>query len=494
MSEHANPANPDSNTLISAVRTAVIWRSGTQIVAQLIAWASTFLVIRILAPEDYGLFAMTGVVLALLNLANGWGLASALIQKTEVTLADRRQTFGLLIAVNAVLALGQCLLAPLAAAYFRDPRLTELLRVQALLYATTPFIALQYAMLARTMDYRIQGWVNIGAATLSALAALAGALAGWGVWTLVFAPMVLFGARAIGFTLAARSLVWPSFDFRGAGALATFGGTMALTQLFQFLLSQADIFIAGRAFDAHTLGLYTTGLFLAQIFLNKVVPPLNEVAFSAFARIQHDAALAARAFTGATRLVMLAALPFFFGLAATAEPVVAVALGPKWMEAVPIVRLLALAMPFMTLQALFVPATDARGQPRIAARNAMNGALLLPLCYLVGVRWGIEGLAASWLVAMPLWCAISAARSLPVIGITVRDLLAAIGPLALSAIVMALAVSAVDMRMTAVEDLPRLGVLVATGAAAYLAMLLIVAREPLVQLLRLARHRDAVAA
>ena len=52
------------------VRSAVIWRSGTQIFSQLVAWASTFLVIRILSPSDYGLFAMTSVVLVLLSLLN----------------------------------------------------------------------------------------------------------------------------------------------------------------------------------------------------------------------------------------------------------------------------------------------------------------------------------------------------------------------------------------------------------------------------------------
>ena len=59
------------------VKGAVIWRSGSQIAGQLIAWAATFLVLRMLDPSDYGLVAMTGVVLAFLDLFNGWGFASA---------------------------------------------------------------------------------------------------------------------------------------------------------------------------------------------------------------------------------------------------------------------------------------------------------------------------------------------------------------------------------------------------------------------------------
>jgi O-antigen/teichoic acid export membrane protein len=361
--------------------------------------------------------------------------------------------------------------------------------VQSLLYLTTPFIALPYALLARRMDYRLQGFVNITAALLAALTALGGALAGWGVWTLVFAPMVLFATRAIGFTLGARSLVWPSFDFRGGRALAGFGGAMALTQFFQFLLSQADIFIAGRAFDAHTLGIYTTALFLAQIFLNKIVPPLNEVSFSAFSRIQHDSALASIAFVRATRMVMLLALPFFLGLAATAEPLVHIVLGPKWLETAPVVRLVALAMPFMTLQALMVPATDARGHPEIAARNAMIGALLLPLAYLAGVNWGIEGLAIAWIVAMPVYFLISARRSLPVLEVRGSDFARALAPVVAAAVLMALGVVLLDRSLPAMPDLPRLAALVLTGGALYLALLLLIARASLAELIAVIRNR-----
>ena len=493
MEAPANPPNPDSSGLFSQVRNAVIWRSGSQIVAQMVMWASTFLVIRILEPEDYGLFAMTGVVLAFLNLMNGWGLASAIVQKAEVSPRDIRQMFGMLIAVNLVLAGAQLLIAPIAAAYFREPRVETLLQVQSLLYLTTPFIALPYALLARRMDYRLQGFVNITAALLAALTALGGALAGWGVWTLVFAPMVLFASRAIGFTLGARSLVWPSFDFRGGRALAGFGGAMALTQLFQFLLSQADIFIAGRAFDAHTLGIYTTALFLAQIFLNKIVPPLNEVSFSAFSRIQHDSALASIAFVRATRMVMLLALPFFLGLAATAEPLVHIVLGPKWLEAAPVVRLIALAMPFMTLQALMVPATDARGHPEIAARNAMIGALLLPIAYLAGVNWGVEGLATAWIVAMPVYFLISARRSLPVLEVRAGDFARALAPVAAAAVLMALGVALLDRMLPPMPDLPRLAALVLVGGALYLTLLLLIARASLAELVAVVRNRAPVA-
>jgi len=485
--------NHPPESLREQVRSAILWRSGTQILGQMIAWGSTFLVIRILSPADYGLFAMTQVVLVLLNMLNGYGLASALIQNSDADPASfrraTRQLFGMLILLNLALALAQVALAPVAAAYFRHPMVADLLRVQALLYIATPFIALPFALLARAMDFRRQATVNIVAAVTGAIAALAGALGGLGVWTLVVAPIALFATRAIGMMIAARAWIWPSFDFRGAGTMARYGGLMATGQLFWFLQSQADVFIAGRWLDAHWLGIYTTSLFLTQIFVSKFVPALNEVAFSAYARIQHDRESVGRAFLTGARLVMLVAMPFYMGLAAVADPLVHVVLGPKWLEAAPIVALLALAMPFMTLQVLFAPASDASGQPAISARNSATGAIVLSVAFLVGIRWGVHGLAIAWIAAYPLYLAISAWRTLPVIGVKAAALARAIAPPVIAALAMALVVRLVDTALPPLAPLPRLAALIAVGGTIYTGWLLAFSRATLTGAIALIRRR-----
>ncbi|WP_271299746.1 lipopolysaccharide biosynthesis protein [Sphingomonas sp. CV7422] len=483
-------SRPDSTeSFAQSVRRAVIWRSGSQIGAQLVQWAATFLVIRILDPRDYGLYAMTGVVLVFLNMLNGYGLASGLIQRDDVTPRQVRQLFGMLITLNLSLAVAQIALAPLAAAYYRQPEVAALLRVQTLIYLCTPFSALSYALLSRGMAFRELATANLAASLAGAVTALAGARAGLGVWTLVWAPIALYAVRATMLTIGARSLIWPSFDFRGAGHLARYGGMMAAGQFFWFLQSQADVFIGGRHFDAHRLGIYTTALFLAQIFVSKFVPPLNEVAFSAYARIQHDDEAVARGFIRAVRLIMALALPFYLGLAATAEPLVLTMLDSKWAEVVPVVRLIALAMPFMTVQVLFSPACDARGRPGIGARNGATGAVLLGLAFLVGVRWGPIGLAASWLVAYPLYLIASSRRSLPVIGIRGRDLFGAVAAPALAALVMAAGVRLVDSLLPPLAPPLRLAALVATGVALYGSGMLLLARPLIRELIALLRKQ-----
>ncbi len=475
-------ATPPADSLRNQVRSAVLWRSGSQIVGQLITWISTFLVIRILSPSDYGLYAMTSVVLVLLSLLNGYGLANALIQKREATPRMLRQLFGMLIVLNAALAAVQIAAAPLVARYYGEPAVTGLLQAQALIYLTNPFLALAYAVLSRRMDFRRQAQANLLSGLAAAAAALGGALAGLGVWTLVLAPLVGFAMRALAMTIAAGTFIRPSFDFRGAWDLARYGGIIAVGQLFWIIQTQADIVIAGRSFDPHRLGIYTTALFLTQLFVNKFVPPINEVAFSAYARVKDDPQAMGQGFLKAVRILMLAGMPFCLGLAATADAAVAVVLGEKWAETAPAIAVLGFAMPFMTLQVLFGPATSAAGRPGLYTRTSLAGAILLPLAFLVGIRWGVVGMSAAWLAGYPLLVAISSVWVLPVLHVSPRALLRALAPPALAGIAMVVCVRLVEGALPALPDVLRLGALVSTGGAVYGLWLMVFARDRLFEL------------
>lgn len=489
MNSSAQASNQYHASLRDQVRSAVIWRSGTQIVGQLITWLSTFLVIRILAPADYGLYSMTSVVLMLLSLMNGHGLANALIQKRDATPQMLRQLFGMLIVLNCTLAAIQFLAAPLVASYYGQPKVAELLRVQALIFLTNPLLALGYAVLSREMDFRRQAQVNLASGVLTAATALAGALAGLGVWTLVLAPLVGFSSRAVGMMIAARAFFRPSFDFRGAWSLAHYGGIVAVGEFFWFLQTQADIVIAGRVFEPHMLGIYTTSLFLTLMFVNKFVPPINEVAFSAYSRVQDDDKARAYGFLKSVRIIMLIGIPFCLGLSASAVPLVAVVLGQKWTEMAPVIGVLGFAVPFMTLQVLFGPATAAAGRPGISTGTSIIGAVLLPAAYFVGVNWGPTGLAYAWLVGYPLLVCVSAYWVLPVMHVGLREFLGALAPPVLAGLAMFGAVRIADAWLPVLPDVVHLAALVATGGAVYGLLLLGFARERLFELLDLARRR-----
>lgn len=449
------------------VRSAVYWRAGSQIAAQLVMWSATVLVVRLLDPHDYGLFAMSQAVLVAFNFLNGYSYATSLIQAETVSRERIGQVFGMLLLLNGGLAMAQFAIAPFAADYYGQPLVADMLRVQALLFLTTPFIALPSALLARQLDFRKQGWINLAATLTGATLSLVLAYSGFGVWTLVIAPICMFAVRALGLTIAARLLVWPNFDFRGSGDIVRFGTALLLSQLFWIVQSQSDIFIAGRVLDPHQLGLYSESLFLTLIFTGRFIPPLNEVALPAYAELIKQGRPIGPAFVTAARLVMLLAAPLYVGLAMVADPLVRTVFGSKWLEMIPIVAGLAITMPCMALQIICSPATNAMARPRVYLQSSICGAIIMPLGFLIGIQWGAQGLVHAWQICAPLLLAVTLWLTLPVAQARVRDLAIALTPVAIATAAMAGAVGAMAM---AARDWPaaaQLALLVATGIVAY---------------------------
>lgn len=462
----------DSDAFGSRVRNAVMWRSGAQIVAQIISWGSTLAVVRILDPHDYGLFAMTSVVLAFLNFLSGYGFASSLVQAETVSKTEIRQIFGILLLLNAGLACIQLTIAPLAAAYYDQPEIGQMLRWQALIYLATPFTIVPEVLMTRNLQFTKPAIINIIATALGATTAITCALNGLGVWTLVYAPIVIFWSKAILTTTLTRFFVWPSFDFRGAGHMVTFGTTLLISHGLWIIQSQSDVFIAGRHFNPHDLGLYAEALFLTQIFATKFVPPLNEVAFPAYARLQHDKQALAWSFLKAVRLILIISCPLYLGLAITAPVAVETLFGPKWLEMVPYVRVLAFAMPLVTLQIIFSPALNALGKPFINARISACGAILMPTTYLIAVQYGPVGLAYGWVFSFSILAIITFLSARKVIGVSAMDVIHAIRPGLIAAIVMAAFVALIlDNLATHIAAPLRFLILAASGAIIYASLL-----------------------
>ncbi len=482
----------DAAALSGQVRRAVFWRTGTQIVSQTISWAATLIVIRLLAPADYGLFAMAQVMMTFLDFLNGYGFASALIQSKDLAKDAIRQALGITILLNCGIAALQIAIAPYVAAYYGRPEIADLLHLLAFVYVATPFIIIPEVILSRGLDFKKQAIVNLTAAIVGATVSLSCALSGFGVWTLIYAPLALVFTRAIGLTLAANTYVWPSFDFRGAGTIAKFGGALMLSHLFWVMQTQSDIFIAGRLYTATEIGLYAQALFLTQLVMAKFVPALNQVAFPAYARLQDDLPTLRWGFLGSIRLITLATAPIYIGIAASAAPLVEVLFGTKWLGMVPIMQILGFVMPLMTIQILFAPMHNALGRPDLSVKSALCGALLFGTAFLIGARFGIVELAAAWLIAAPALLLCTIRLGVPLTRIAAGDIVLAAGPGIGCAIGMGALVWGLDRSLAPhIPPIPHLALLVAIGGASYAGLSWLFQRETVLRLVGLLRRRGA---
>ncbi len=453
------------------VRHAVFWRAGTQIAQQAVQWALTLLVIRLLHPADYGLLAMAEVVTSFLTILAFQGISSAIVQAPQITDRQIRQFFGLLIVVNTALALIQIGLAPVAAAFYRQPIIADILRVQAVLYLLLPFISLPVALASRRLDFKKPALVHFVAMISAGVLVLGLAFQGYGVWALIGGTIMLHIVRAVGMAFADRWLIWPEFRFDGLGELIRYGATVMMNSVLWLVYAQADVFIGGRYLRPTDIGLYTEALFLSALPVTKFIPALNEVGASAYARIQDDAAAVRWNLTRAAGLVATLTFPIFFGLAAVADVFVPVVMGPQWTPSVPYIETIAYAMPLYALSSLLPAAVNALGRPDVQTGNSIIGLIIMPLAFLIGVQFGGIGLARAWLIGYPVLYAIIATRSLRVIGASHGDFLRPALPALVCSGVMAALLLATRQLISDESAILRMTIYLVVGAASYSAAL-----------------------
>jgi hypothetical protein len=118
--------------------------------------------------------------------------------------------------------------------------------------------------------------------------------------------------------------------------------------------------------------------------------------------------------------------------------------------------------------AILSTALTAVGRADLDLQNTIVGALVLPIAFIIGAHYGgLNGLAVSWVVAVPIVFMLTFPRTLPALSFSTRDLAAAVRTPLIAGLVMYLAVTVARIPMQDLDEAVRLGPLVIVGAAAY---------------------------
>jgi teichuronic acid exporter len=445
----------------------VAWTAGMKWGTQILSWASTLVVARLLAPTDYGLYGMAMVFQGFLAPIYDLGIGAAIIQRRDLSDDDIARLGGLTLLLGVAFAGLTIALAPPVAAFYRESAVEWILVALALGSAIGSVQILPRTLLARRLQFRTIAMIDgIGAITQT-VATVAFALAGFKYRALVYGA-VISAVITTGVALAAapHRYAWPRRSPHIGGAV-TYGWHVALSRMGWYIYSNADFAIVGRVLGKAALGAYTFGWTIATIPVDRIASLVARVIPSVFATIQDNVPAMRRYYLGITEGLAFVVLPLAFGLAMTADDFIRVVLGGGWEGAIGPLRLLAFYGGFRSLAAVLSPVLVATGHAR---RNfhytLLATVVLLPLFYL-GTRWGPTGVAAAWIIGLPVVSIPAYAYTLRLLDTSVGAYVRALWPALSASLAMAAAVAAVRVAAAPWPVALRFAAEVAVGAAVY---------------------------
>ena len=455
------------------------WTVSVRLLSQLVTWAITLAVIRLLTPADYGLLAMATVFVAFLSMFSELGLGAAIVQKKDVDEGLLKRAFALILIVHLSLAAMLALAAPLIADFYAEPRVTSVIRVLSLQFILGAFAVIPDAQLQRRMEFRNRSLLDFSGAVLASGVTLFMAMAGSGVWALVAGSLIAQAFKTIGINCLSPFLRWPDFSLQGMRSLLQFGGNFTAVQVFWMFLSQVDVLICAKWLGNEVLGFYSVAMQLASLPSQRISGLVNQVAFPSFSRMQADLGRVGGHVLTGVRLLSFVSFPMLWGMSSVAPEIVEVVLGDKWLLSTLPLQVLTLVIPLRIVGNFVATAVQGLGRSDIVLRSVVWASLLMPPVFLVGVvGWGLVGLSMAWLIASPLSFVQSMVRSLSVLGLTLGQLARAMAPAAGTGLVMYGAVSLTrHFWLADYAGLARLTLLIAVGALAYGIASLIVNRK-----------------
>lgn len=479
-------------SLRNSVLHSLKWMAGVRFAGQIIAWSITLVVIRILKPSDYGLMAIAEVLIGFATLFQELGLYSAMVQKRDLTNRQVEQAFGFLIIVNMGIYTLVFAIAPLLASFFDDPRLTNIVRVLGIQFPLASVGVVQDAMLSRSMRFKQKSLANFTIMLGNAITTLSFALAGAGVWALVYGSLAGGVIRPIALSIAARHWCRPRFSRKDMGDMLRFGSFVTTSKLLWYVYSRSDVFIIGKLLGKELLGFYSIAMHLASLPMQKVSEMLSQVGFAAYSSIQHDMSAIRSHFLKVIRILGFLSFPIFWGISSISPDLVMVVLGSRWEKAIIPLQLLALVGPIRMIGHGSGGALTAIGKPHIATLNLLIALVIMPPAFFIGTYYGgLVGASVAWVIGYPVLVLARIRISLPPLGLTTGKYLGAmVGPAAGGAVMYLTVILA---RTTIAEPLlgPISGMvfLAALGALVYSAFMWLFWRNICLEVIDLVRKK-----
>ena len=368
----------------------------------LVQLASVVVLARLLAPHDYGLVAMVLALIGVGEIFRDFGLSSAAIQAQTFSTAQRATLFWINGAIGLALALIVVLVAPLIATFYGEPQLENIARALAPVFVANGFATQYRASLVRDLRFRALAVADISSAALGLGTAIVAAMLGLGFGALILQQLAQAVCLLVVLAAAARWL--PGIPRRGTPVrqFLGFGGNLVGSQLVGYLANNIDTVVIGYRFGAGPLGIYSRAFQLLMTPLNQVRSPLTSVALPVLSRLSEDPARFARYVSLGQRALGYTLVAALALVAAASEPLTAVLLGPQWLSAAPILRLLAIAGIFQTLAFVGYWVYLARGLTRTLLHYSIASAVIRVTCILIGSQWGVLGVAIGYAVAPAL--------------------------------------------------------------------------------------------
>jgi PST family polysaccharide transporter len=361
---------------------------------RIISLISLAVLARLLAPGDFGLLAFALVFITYLETVGDLGTSAALVYWPERWRDVAQLTFLANVSMGLLWVGVSLATAPLVASFFGSPEGAPVLRALCWVVLIKSLGNTHDALLQRDLRFRARMLPEIALLAVKAMASVGFALAGFGVWSLVWGQLM---GQAMATGLLWILVSWrpgSSLPLHAMGRVLRYGRGIVSVNVVAAVVHHVDYVIVGRMLGVVTLGFYQMAYKVPDMVVTLLVRVASKVLFPALSRLRDAGGELQELFFPALRFLALIALPATLGIAFLAEPIILTLFGEPWQESVPILRAIAVYSGIRALGSFTGDVLKAMGRPGLLAGLGLaRAAILVPALVMAALQ---GALAIAW--------------------------------------------------------------------------------------------------
>jgi O-antigen/teichoic acid export membrane protein len=380
---------------------ALAWNAAARWASQILSWLSTIVVARLLTPSDYGLIGMACLYLNLAQLISQAGIGDTIIALRHLNSRQVSELNSVALMTGTILLGLSCAVAFPLARFFSSPQLCSVILVSSTMYLINAFQIVPKALLQKELRFKLLAGIETARAFAQIVTTLLLAWLKWGYWSLVAGFLVGY--------LTSSALTYFSkrqgFAIPNLGQLRRelkFSRAVMFSSVAAYLYENADFTVAGRMLGEVPLGNYSVAWTISSAPVEKIANLVTGVMPTFFSTVQADKTELRRYLLRLTEIISLVTLPASIGLVIVADYLVPILLGPKWYGVIGPLRLLGVFFAVRSIATIIPNLLVSIGEATFVMWASLGGAVIMVVAFLIGSRWGTNGIASGWVFGYPL--------------------------------------------------------------------------------------------
>jgi len=377
---------------------------------------------RLLTPEDFGLVAMAAVFTGISSILQEFGTGSAIIQKLKQNIEFQSSVFWFNVLFGFLVWLCIVIAAPYIALLYGQQVITQIIYVSSISIMIQSANIVPVALFKKKMNFFPLALSSIISQPFGAIIAIIMALKGFGYWSLVF--YTLFNTLFFTLVLWIQAKWKPKFSFHLSHIkeIIRFSSFLTVTKFLNYFERKADKFIVGYFLGSTSLGLYSRAYNFLLRPTKTISGFLNPVVYSSMSEYQNDSVKIKTLYLESTQALAMVFFPIAIILIIFADPLVNLILGSKWTGIITLVPFFAAILFYKPLHKINPEIFKALGRTDIMFKILCIFTPVIITGFLIGSRFGIIGIGASYTITSFLLFLTSTYLSNKMIKVSIYDI------------------------------------------------------------------------